>query len=123
VDPLPDTLFFFSGSAGNRTRASGSVSAVIIIISLFHFILVNSYLITDFIAAKFVKHNREIRIIAVVVIVDLTTNICKIFLVLFVTYLRTKFDTRGSSASLTVAIKSMPMQNGLRVTMLLAFFL
>jgi hypothetical protein len=26
VDPVPDTLLFFSGSAGNRTRASGSVA-------------------------------------------------------------------------------------------------
>jgi hypothetical protein len=26
VDPVPDPLLFFSGSAGNRTRASGSVA-------------------------------------------------------------------------------------------------
>jgi hypothetical protein len=26
VDPVPDPLIFFSGSAGNRTRASGSVA-------------------------------------------------------------------------------------------------
>jgi hypothetical protein len=26
VDPVPDPLFSFSGSAGNRTRASGSVA-------------------------------------------------------------------------------------------------
>jgi hypothetical protein len=26
VDPVPDELLFFSGSAGNRTRASGSVA-------------------------------------------------------------------------------------------------
>jgi hypothetical protein len=26
VDPVPDPLLFFPGSAGNRTRASGSVA-------------------------------------------------------------------------------------------------
>jgi hypothetical protein len=26
VDPVPEPLLFFSGSAGNRTRASGSVA-------------------------------------------------------------------------------------------------
>jgi hypothetical protein len=26
VDPVPDPLLFLSGSAGNRTRASGSVA-------------------------------------------------------------------------------------------------
>jgi hypothetical protein len=32
VDPVPDPLLFFSGSAGNRTRASGSIAKVTIII-------------------------------------------------------------------------------------------
>jgi hypothetical protein len=29
VNPVPDPLIFFSGSAGNRTRASGSVAKTI----------------------------------------------------------------------------------------------
>jgi hypothetical protein len=32
VDPVPDPLLFFSGSAGNRTRASGSVAKILIYI-------------------------------------------------------------------------------------------
>jgi hypothetical protein len=38
-------------------------------------------------------------------------------------YLRTKFDAQSSIASLAVAIKSITMENDLRVAMLLACFL